>query len=191
MGHLLPSRHIAADGRSALESGKIRAPGGARQLLPLIAFVPAGCAARHRQRLRRQFSGPANFPGPWRRPGRYRRRATSLDSRSGRPGQARLERPNARGGAQHPGGNDHDCGQGHGQHEMVELHHRGQRSDHRSGTVRRGRARLPQWWPHPCPRRRPGGRRSIRLHRVGLQNNKPGVLLIIYKQPGANSQCEG
>ena len=112
-------------------------------------------AAHHRQRLRRQFSGPADFAGPWRRPGGHRRRAASRDSHPGRPGQARLERPDTRGGAQHPGSNDHDCGEGHGQHGADELHHCGQRSDHRPGTVRRCRARLSQWPPVPGPQRRP------------------------------------
>src|ERR1700730_12415288 len=34
LGNLLPSRHSAADGRSALERGEIRSPRGVRQLIP-------------------------------------------------------------------------------------------------------------------------------------------------------------
>ena len=54
------------------------------------------------------------------------RRAASRDPHPGRPGQARLQRPDVGGGAQNARRCNHDCGEGHRQYGANELHHRRQ-----------------------------------------------------------------
>ena len=118
----------------------------------------------------------------------HRRRAASGDPHPGRPGQARLERADAGGRAQRPSSAQPRLPRrARVNTAQDELHHRGQRSDHRSGAVRRHRPRLPQRRPDQGSRCRPGGRRPRPTAPWRLtQNGKHGILLVVFKQPGAN-----
>ena len=118
--------------------------------------------------LRRRLPRPADLAGARRRAGLGVRRPHAVDPRPGRSGQARRERPHARGDPRHAGRLDHQRRQGHDQHRQDQLHHRRQRSDHRRREVQRRRPGLPQRRADPGARRRPGGVRAGRPHRRRL-----------------------
>ena len=127
----------------------------------------------HGRRLRRQLSRPADFAGARRRPG-PRRSASSKPSIRIQVDPAKLAASgltleDIRGTLVDATTN---AAKGTDQHRQDQLHHRGERPDHRRRQVQRRHSRLSQRRPDPGARRRPGGAGAVDRTVAAYQNNQ-------------------
>ena len=133
------------------------------------------------------FSGPADFAGVRRRPGLGRSATARRRSafRSIPPSLPQSGSPSRTSAATLVTATT-NAAKGVINTRQNQLHHRRQRPDHRRRQIQRRRI-----WPTATARRSgcaTSARRSPtgRPHRRGYQNNQDGVILAVFKQPGAN-----
>ena len=151
-----------------------------------VGAVRRGAADRGR-RLRRQHPVAADLADRRRVAGVHRRRAEARGARAGRSRQARRDGPHAGGRARHAGQRHRERAEGHGRRRAPLVRALCQRPAHQGGRIQRRHPALPQRRAGAgaaTSARRWTGRRTALL--AGWQNGKRGIILVVFKQPGAN-----